>query len=180
MEGRESGFPGEDGDVKPDLASIDPDNFRRLAGRFATGVAIVTTLDADGRPAGMTANSFAAVSLEPPLVSVAIDHAATIFPALLAATGFTVNILEAQQEVLSRRFAEGLPARFDGVGWRRAADDAVVLDGTLAHLRCEKWAEVAAGDHTIFIGRVTAGESAEHGKPLLHYRGGYADWSGET
>jgi flavin reductase (DIM6/NTAB) family NADH-FMN oxidoreductase RutF len=160
--------------------SIDPDNFRRLAGRFATGVAIVTTLDAEGLPAGMTANSFASVSLEPPLVSVAIDHAATIFPALLAARGFTVNVLEAQQEALSRRFAEGLPARFDGVGWRRGADDAVVLDGTLAHLRCEKWAEVAAGDHTIFIGRVTGGESAEHGRPLLHYRGGYADWSGEA
>lgn len=161
-------------------SSIDADNFRRLCGRFATGVAIVTTLDADGLPAGMTANSFASVSLDPPLVSVAIDHAATIFPAIRDATRFAVNILEAQQEALSRRFAEGLPDRFDGVGWQRTADDQVVLDGTLAHLRCEKWQEVPAGDHTIFIGRVIGGEAAEHGRPLLHYRGGYADWSGET
>ena len=159
-------------------SSIDPDNFRRLCGRFATGVAIVTTLDADGRPAGMTANSFASVSLDPPLVSVAIDHAAAIFPAMLAAARFTVNILEAQQEALSRRFAEGLSDRFDGVGWQRSAEAQVVLDGTLAHLRCERWAEVPAGDHTIFIGRVVGGEAADHGRPLLHYRGGYADPDG--
>lgn len=158
--------------------SIDPDNFRRLCGRFATGVAIVTTLDADGLPAGMTANSFASVSLDPPLVSVAIDHAATIFPAMLDAARFVVNILEAQQEALSRRFADGLPDRFDGVGWRRTADEQVILDGTLAQLRCEKWAEVPAGDHTIFIGHVVGGEAAEHGHPLLHYRGGYADPDG--
>ena len=157
---------------------IDPDNFRRLCGRFATGVAIVTTLDADGLPAGMTANSFASVSLDPPLVSVAVDRTATIFPAMLAAKVFAVNILEARQEALSRRFAESLPERFEGVGWRRSADHQVILDGTLAHLCCEKWAEFPAGDHVIFIGRVVGGDVAEHGTPLLHYRGGYADWNG--
>lgn len=159
-------------------AAIDPDNFRRLCGRFATGVTIVTTIDADGFPCGITANSFASVSLDPPLVSVAIDHAATIYPAMRQATRFTVNILEAQQETLSRRFAEGLLDRFDGVGWRRTIDDQVILDGTLAHLCCEKQAEIAAGDHTIFIGRVTGGDAAEHGHPLLHYRGGYVDMAG--
>ena len=166
--------------MSPDpAAAIDPDDFRRLCGRFATGVAIVTTLDQAGEPAGMTATSFASVSLEPPLVSVAIDHAATIFPAMHDARLFAVNILEARQELLSRRFAESLPDRFNGVGWQRTGDGHVVLDGALAHLRCEKWAAIPAGDHTVFIGRVTGGDTAEHGSPLLHYRGGYADWSGQ-
>ncbi|HEY3933269.1 MAG TPA: flavin reductase family protein [Gemmatimonadales bacterium] len=154
---------------------IDPDNFRRLCGRFATGVAVVTTIDVRGCPAGMTANSFASVSLDPPLVSIAVDHAAEIHPAMLAATRFTVNILEASQEALSRRFAAGLADRFDGVGWERSGDNDVILAGTLAHLSCEVWGQVAAGDHTIFIGRVTGGDAADHGRPLLHYRGGYAD-----
>lgn len=160
--------------------AIDPDNFRRLCGRFATGVAVVTTLDANDLPAGMTANSFASVSLDPPLISVAVDEAATILPALRDATRFAVNILEARQEVLSRRFAEGLADRFDGVGWRRTGDGQVILDDTLAYLCCDKWAEVPAGDHTIFIGRVTGGEASEHGRPLLHYRGGYADWDPQS
>jgi 3-hydroxy-9,10-secoandrosta-1,3,5(10)-triene-9,17-dione monooxygenase reductase component len=154
---------------------VSADEFRRLCGHFATGVTIVTTFDAGGAPCGMTANSFASVSLDPPLVSVAIDHAATIYPAMLAASRFAVNVLEARQETLSRRFAEGLNDRFDGVGWERSPDDYVILAATLATLRCEKWAELPAGDHTIFVGRVTGGDVAEHGRPLLHYRGGYAD-----
>ena len=165
---------------RPPHGSLDPDNFRRLCGRFATGVAIVTTFDPEGRPAGMTASSFASVSLGPPLVSVAIDRAATILPAMLAASHFTVNILEARQEALSRRFAEGLADRFDGIGWHREGEAWLVMNDTLAHLLLEKWAEVAAGDHTIFIGRVVGGESAAQGRPLLHYRGGYADWEGQS
>jgi flavin reductase (DIM6/NTAB) family NADH-FMN oxidoreductase RutF len=160
------------------LSGIDPAHFRLLCGHFATGVTIVTTVDADGNPAGMTANSFASVSLEPPLVSVAIDHIATMYPVLRAATAFTINILESRQEALSRRFAESLPARFDGVGWHRTDGGHVVIDGSLAQLHCTKWAEVPGGDHTIFIGEVTSGAAAEHGRPLLHYRGGYAGAEG--
>jgi flavin reductase (DIM6/NTAB) family NADH-FMN oxidoreductase RutF len=160
------------------MPPISPSQFRLLCGRFATGVTIVTATDADGAPCGMTANSFASVSLEPPLISVAIDHAATIYPALQLATHFAVNILDSQQEALSRRFAEGLPDRFEGVGWHRDADAQVLLDGALAHLCCQKWASFPAGDHTVFIGRLTGGAVAEHGRPLLHYRGGYVDAEG--
>ena len=151
---------------------MTPDLFRRLAGRFTTGVTIITTLDADGNPCGMTANSFASVSLNPPLVSVAVDHTATIYPAMRAGSRFAVNILDAQQELLSRRFAEGLDDRFDGVAWQRI-NDQVIITGTLAHLCCEKWAEIPAGDHTIFVGQVISGDTNEQGKPLVHYRGGY-------
>jgi flavin reductase (DIM6/NTAB) family NADH-FMN oxidoreductase RutF len=154
-------------------APIDPFTFRQLCGHFATGVAIVTALDAGGQPAGMTINSFASVSLDPPLVSFAIDHAATVFAELAQATHVTINILDAQHEALSRRFAAGLSERFDGVAWHLTAGGRVVLDGTLAQLYCERWHDLVAGDHTLFIGLVIGGAVAEHGRPLVHYRGGY-------
>ncbi len=154
---------------------MDEFRFRDLCGRFATGIAIVTAFDADGQPAGMTVNSFASVSLDPPLVSVAIDHAASAFDVLSAAERWTVNILESHQEVLSRRFASTNTKRFEGIGWRRGPDEELLLDGTLAHLVCTRWSMLEAGDHTVLIGRVTGGSAAEHGRPLLYYRGGYAD-----
>jgi flavin reductase (DIM6/NTAB) family NADH-FMN oxidoreductase RutF len=175
VESGESEFPGEDGVL---TTAIDPDHFRLLCSHFATGVTIVTTLDGHGEPCGMTANSFAALSLDPPLISVAVDHAATIYPALRSGSRFAINILDAAQAGLSRRFAEGLDDRFDGVAWERSSDDQVVLAGTLAHLLCTKWAEIPAGDHTIFAGLVTGGSTAGDKKPLLHYRGGYFDVQG--
>jgi flavin reductase (DIM6/NTAB) family NADH-FMN oxidoreductase RutF len=154
---------------------MDSFDFRRVCGRFATGVTVVTMFDAHEAPVGMTANSFASVSLDPPLVSVAVDRSASLHRALLEGTHFAVNILESRQEALSRRFSSGQDDRFDGVGWQRQGDRYLVLDGALAHLRCEKVAAHPAGDHTIFIGQVTGGDAAEHGRPLLYYRGGYAE-----
>ncbi len=156
-------------------APIDAAEFRRFCGRFATGVTIVTTMDREGRPAGMTATSFASVSLEPPLVSLAIGHEATIYPAMCDADRFTVNILDSRQEALSRRFAESLPERFDGIGWQQSAERHVLIDGALGHICCRKWRTFEAGDHTIFVGEVTGGSVAEHGEPLLYYRGGYTE-----
>jgi len=158
------------------VASVNPVNadvFRRLAGSFATGVTIVTTDDSNAAPCGMTANSFASVSLEPPLISIAVDHAATIYPAMLRARRFTVNVLAASQEALSRRFAEGLDERFDGIAWHRDAEGHVLIDGSLAHICCERWAEIPAGDHTIFVGLVTSGDVDDSVQPLMHYQGRY-------
>ncbi|MEO8480530.1 MAG: flavin reductase family protein [Gemmatimonadota bacterium] len=157
---------------------MDPYRFRNLCGRFATGITIVTTFDAEDRPVGMTANSFASISLEPPLTSVAIDHAASAHSALLAARRWTINILEANQEALSRRFAAIEPDRFAGVGWQRGPDDSLRLDGVLAHLVCDRHETIETGDHTILIGRVIDGDAADHGRPLLYFRGGYTDPDG--
>ena len=157
---------------------MDPFHFRQLCGRFATGIAIVTTTDASGKPAGMTVNSFTSVSLDPPLVLLAIDRTASMHTALSAATGWAINILEAHQETLSRRFASGLPDRFEGVGWHAGPSGEILLEGALAHLWVEAVSSVPAGDHTLFIGRVIGGEAAEHGRPLLYYRGGYAELDG--
>ena len=157
---------------------MDEFRFRDLCGRFATGVTVVTAFDAAGAPAGMTVNSFASISLEPPLISIAIDHAASAFAALRDAERWTVNILEAHQEALSRRFAAVTVDRFDGVGWHRGPGNELLLDGVLGSLTCERWHACEAGDHTILIGKVVTGEAAEHGRPLLFYRGGYGDLGG--
>lgn len=155
------------------MTPIDPSLFRALCGRFPTGVIVVTTLDAAGHPVGMTANSFTSVSLHPPLVAVNVDHRADMHRHLTVAPRFAVNILERHQEALSRRFAEDLGKRFEGVGYRRGDGGVPLLDGVLAVLECERHACFEAGDHTIVVGRVVSGVAAE-GQPLLFYQGGYA------
>jgi flavin reductase (DIM6/NTAB) family NADH-FMN oxidoreductase RutF len=143
-----------------------------LLGRFATGVTVVTIRDPNGGPVGMTASSLASVSLEPPLVSVCIDHEAELHALIVAAPEFVVNILDGGQEELARRFALPHEDRFDGVGYRLGADGQVVLGGTLAHIECERYAEYPGGDHTIIVGRVIGGGTRD-GRPLVYFRGGY-------
>jgi len=156
------------------MADVDPSHFRQLLGRFTTGVVVITTRFPDGRPVGMTANSLASVSLQPPLISVCVEHEADMRGALLAAPGFIINILSAGQEAVSRRFAGLHEDRFDGVGYRLSPRGLVILEGTLAHLECDRYAEFEAGDHTIFVGRVVEGDIAD-GRPLIYYRGGYTE-----
>jgi flavin reductase (DIM6/NTAB) family NADH-FMN oxidoreductase RutF len=134
---------------------------------------VVTVTDPDGRPAGMTASSLASVSLQPPLVLVCIDHEADLHERIVAAPEFVVNILESDQEDLSRRFADPIEDRFEGVGYHRSPEGLVLLDGALAHIECERYALYSGGDHTIVLGRVIGGNTGD-GHPLLYYRGGYA------
>ncbi|MEO6067259.1 MAG: flavin reductase family protein [Gemmatimonadales bacterium] len=155
--------------TRPD---VDPAEFRQLLGRFATGVTVLTALDGLGRPHGMTASSLSSVSLQPPLVLVAIEKAAVMHPVILESLRFVVNILEEGQETLSRRFARKEDDRFDGIGYTATADGVPVLDGVLAHLECDRWALHDAGDHTVVVGRVTGG-AAREGRPLAYFRGGY-------
>jgi flavin reductase (DIM6/NTAB) family NADH-FMN oxidoreductase RutF len=156
--------------TRPD---IDPDLFRQLLGRFATGVTVLTTRDAQGSAVGMTASSLASVSLVPPLVSVCVDVSADMHRALSSSGDFVINILAAHQEDLSRRFAAESPEeRFRGIDWRETPSGLVVLAGVLAHIECERFADFPLGDHTLFVGRVTGGASQE-GEPLLYFRGTY-------
>jgi 3-hydroxy-9,10-secoandrosta-1,3,5(10)-triene-9,17-dione monooxygenase reductase component len=152
---------------------VDPARFRQLLGRFATGVTVLTVRDGAGQPAGMTASSLASVSLEPPLVSVCVDHTAELHDLIVAAPEFVVNVLEGGQEELSRRFADKHDDRFAGVGYHLGPEGQVRLDGALAHIECERFAIYPTGDHTIVIGRVIGGDTHD-GHPLLYYRGGYA------
>jgi flavin reductase (DIM6/NTAB) family NADH-FMN oxidoreductase RutF len=156
------------------MTDVDAAVFRQLCGRFATGVVIVTTNAENGQPVGMTANSFTSVSLDPPLVSVNVDHRADMHRHLAGASRFAINILEGRQEALSRRFAGEHADRFEGVGYRIGDAGLPLLVGVLGTLECDVHARFEAGDHTIVVGRVVAGTTGE-GRPLLYYRGGYYD-----
>jgi flavin reductase (DIM6/NTAB) family NADH-FMN oxidoreductase RutF len=154
--------------------TIDPDSFRSVLGRFACGITVVTTRDSEQRDVGMTVSAFCSVSLRPPLVQVCVDHDASLFAALSQSQSYGVSILAADQEALSRRFSTAdSTRRFDGVGYKRGESGMVLLDDALAHLECRIVASHEAGDHTLFIGEVEAA-TARSARPLLYYRGGYA------
>jgi flavin reductase (DIM6/NTAB) family NADH-FMN oxidoreductase RutF len=153
---------------------VDPDTFRSVLGRFATGVTVITTVDPAGRDHGMTVSAFCSLSLEPPMVLVCIDRGATMHDRLVEGTPFVVNVLAAGQEPLSRRFASGNPDdRFVGIGFGRSAGGAALLDDVLAWLECRVAARHPGGDHTIVVGQVDRAGSRQE-RPLLYYRSGYA------
>jgi flavin reductase (DIM6/NTAB) family NADH-FMN oxidoreductase RutF len=152
---------------------MDAAQFRQLLGRFASGVTVLTVVDAGGRPMGMTATSLASVSLDPPLISVCVDHEAELHDVILRSSEFVVNILSSHQETLARRFSDKYEDRFDGIGYHLSPEGLILLDGTLAHIICERAGEYPGGDHTIVLGKVVGG-AARSGRPLLYYRGGYA------
>lgn len=152
--------------------SIDPDHFRAILGRFATGVTIVTIRDRHGRDHGMTVTAFSSLSLSPPLVLVCIDNNATMASDMTQAESFTVNILSESQEPLSRRFAGLIDDRFAGLPITRGHLGNVVLSDVLAALECRIVARHPSGDHFIVIGEVEHGAIGDD-RPLVYYRGGY-------
>ena len=154
--------------------TIDPDSFRSVLGRFASGITVITAVDTDGHDVGMTASAFCSVSLQPPLVQACVDRTASMFQALQHAERFGVNVLAAEQEALSRRFAAVESShRFEGIGYSRGENGVVLLDDALAHIECRMVSRVEAGDHMLFVGEVERA-TARDARPLLYYRGGYA------
>ncbi len=133
---------------------IEPREFRNAAGQFMTGVTIVTTLDADGVPSGLTANSFVSVSLDPPLVQFSLGRSSANLDAFTADNGFVVHVLGAEQEDLSIRFAAKGVDRFDGIDWAPGHAGLPVLPGALATFECSSHATYEGGDHLIFLGLV--------------------------
>jgi flavin reductase (DIM6/NTAB) family NADH-FMN oxidoreductase RutF len=152
--------------------ALTPTEFRTALRNFAAGVTVVTTRDEDGRPSGLTASAFTSVSLDPPLVLVCVDHAATAHPALRAHGWFAVNVLRQEQEGISRRFAASGGDKFDGVPCHEGKTGLPLIDGALATLECRVVGAHEAGDHTIFVGAVEAA-SVRNGRPLVYFHGGY-------
>jgi flavin reductase (DIM6/NTAB) family NADH-FMN oxidoreductase RutF len=153
------------------------DQFRQVLGHLPTGVTIITTLDADGGPTGLTASAVTSVSLHPPLILICVSQRAQSYAALAAAGRFAVNILAQGQEDLSRRFATTAPGaeKFKGVAYRAGVLGVPLLEGAVAELECTTAHVYPGGDHTIFVGQVEAGRPApaEEVEPLLYYRGKY-------
>ncbi|HKW11083.1 MAG TPA: flavin reductase family protein [Gemmatimonadaceae bacterium] len=152
---------------------IDSDTFRAALGRFSTGITIITARDHKGRDHGMTVSAFCSVSLEPGFILVCIGHDASMHDLLMRVENVGISVLSSTQESLSRRFADPETDRFDGVGYSRSEKGVALLDDALVHLECDVVARHEAGDHTIVVCAVERAEAFD-GRPLLYYRGGYA------
>lgn len=148
-------------------------------GHFATGVSVVTTYEPDGgRPAGITVNAFSSVSLEPPLVMVALDRRRFITPMVRSAGRYAVNVLGEDQQALSDCFAHApvSPGReaFCGATWHPGPAGLPLIEGAIATLECTVVETFSAGDHDLFIGRVDSLDEHREGvAPLLYYRRRY-------
>jgi len=154
------------------VVPIDPALYRRTCARFATGITVVTVVDATGHPHGMTVNSFSSVSMDPPLVLVSIDLRNTLLTHFLASPYFAINMLGEDQEHLSRQFSATTENRFHGIPWHAGEFGVPLLDGVLAHLECSLARTFEAGDHSVIIGEVrTAGYT--EGKPLVYFNSSY-------
>jgi flavin reductase (DIM6/NTAB) family NADH-FMN oxidoreductase RutF len=155
-------------------AGPDATLLRRAFGAFATGVTVVTV--GGDTPHGMTANSFASVSLDPPLVLICVGHEAVMHRALLAAGRFAVSVLGSHHEHVARHFADRKrplgAAQFDAVDWRPGRlTGAPVIDGAIAAFECDVWRTYSGGDHTIFVGSLLSLERQDDQEALLFLRG---------
>jgi len=158
-------------------SAVGSDLFRAVMGHFVTGITVVTALDGD-RPNGITVNALSSVSLDPPLVMVALDRRRFLTPIVRAAGRYAVNILSEDQQALSDCFAGAAvePGRpdFCGAAWHRGATGLPLLDGAIATLECAVIETFSAGDHDLFIGEVEVlGGSDANAMPLLYYRRRY-------
>lgn len=156
-------------------AGVTPDDFRRAMGQFATGVTVITSIAADGQPAGTTASAVSSLSLDPPLVLVCFDRESLTLEAVRSHGAFVVNVLAAGQQHLSANFARrGLAAAWDGVRHRPGPTGSPRLHGVLAAVECTVEHHLPGGDHEIVVGRVREVEMGEaDAAPLLYWRGSY-------
>ena len=127
---------------------------RNALGRFPTGVTVITTRTPDGRREGLTANSFAALSLDPPLVLWSLGSASKSLPSFQRAGLFVINVLSAHQADLSHHFATPREDKFEGVETLAGLGGCPLLAGALACFECEAQQSLETGDHLLFIGRV--------------------------
>jgi flavin reductase (DIM6/NTAB) family NADH-FMN oxidoreductase RutF len=153
-------------------AEIDKTEFCRACAKFPTGVTIVTALDTEGSPHGMTASSFTSVSLDPPLVLVCVDHRAKALGHFCRSKHLGINILSEGQHHLSVHFARAGRDRFDGVDWTTGLHGVPLIPGVLASLECAMERMVDAGDHAILIAEVLHTEHRD-GRPLVYFGSGY-------
>jgi flavin reductase (DIM6/NTAB) family NADH-FMN oxidoreductase RutF len=145
---------------------------RNCLGQMATGVTVVSTRTHDGAFIGLTCNSFAALSLDPPLVTWSLRLTSPSLPAFQHAPHFVVNVLAEAQLEISRRFASSVANRFEGVAHAKNAHGMPLLHGASAWFECRTISSQTAGDHCLFIAEVEHFSSSE-AAPLLFHGGGY-------
>lgn len=152
--------------------SHDPRAFRDALGHFATGVAIITAAG-EGRGLGLTINSFASVSLEPPLILWSLDRGSDRFGALMKAEFFAVNMLGGESRELAQRLARKGQSDLGAEPVASGAHGVPLIRAAIAHFECRVEHRHDGGDHVIFVGRVLGFDHKSHGDPLIYYRGRY-------
>ena len=153
--------------------TFDAKEFRNALGCFATGITVVTSLSAEQEPLGVTVNSFSSVSLDPPLVLFSLAHVGGHCQEFKTTGKFTVNILTPEQRHLSDRFSMTRDNRFEGIDFASGENGCPVFTDSLAVFECEAFNVYEAGDHTIFICKVTHVSMGEDGQALLFHKGQY-------
>ena len=154
--------------------TIDSRLFRNALSRFASGVCVVTTTDADHRPVGVTISSFCSLSLVPPMVLFCLGKESTSIALFRAVERFAVNVLAEEQRPLSETFASLRPDKFAQVDHRRSALGNVLLDGCLVAIECRRAPPHEGGDHWIIPGLVENIVLGQDKRPLLWFRGAYS------
>jgi flavin reductase (DIM6/NTAB) family NADH-FMN oxidoreductase RutF len=152
--------------------AIDQRDLRHALGRFATGVTVISTRTRHGKLEALTANSFSAVSLDPPLVLWSLRRDADSLPSFLDSVHFAVNVLAADQCDLSRHFAIRAENKFANLAYATGLGGCPLLSDTLASFQCTTENTVVGGDHIIFIGRVHRATYRD-GEPLIFSAGQY-------
>jgi 3-hydroxy-9,10-secoandrosta-1,3,5(10)-triene-9,17-dione monooxygenase reductase component len=160
-----------------DTEGVEPQAFREVMGRFATGITIVAAVE-EGVPVGFTCQSFVSLSLQPPLVAICPAKTSTSWPKMAAAGRFSVNVLAEDQEEICRGFAQVGGDKFAHVDWQPGRHGAPIIAGAVAAIECDIELIHEAGDHEFVIGRVLSLEATEK-EPLLYYRSHMA-WLRET
>jgi len=164
--------PDPANELASDQSSIDPRDFRNALGSYATGVTIITAAGDDKKPYGLTCNSFASVSLNPPLVLWSLVLYSSSLSIFQNASHFAVNVLGATQQELANKFAKSSEDKFVGVDWVPGLGSAPLLTESVANFQCRSVNRYYGGDHVIFLGAVEA-YSYNRREPLLFARGGY-------
>ena len=172
MEPRRTGGPAATPRAAADPGAFDLRQFRHALGRFATGITVITTTTPGGKREGLTANSFGAVSLDPPLVLWSLRRDAMSLPSFRRSRFFAVNVLAAHQRAVSNRFARPAADKFEEVEWRPGLGGCPTFPGCLALFECRLERSFEAGDHVVFIGRVERFEWRA-GEPLVFSCGRY-------
>ncbi|WP_342358726.1 flavin reductase family protein [Terrarubrum flagellatum] len=180
MQAHELAAQGPVGDLQraAEQNPYDARAFRQAMGRFATGVVIVTASEENGRPVGLTLNSFNAVSLAPPLILFSVARSARSLDHLVRAQAFVANVLHRGQEALSDQFASSTSSKWEGVDYESGLEGAPLISGALAHFECAPYARHDGGDHIIFLGEVRKFRASVDESPLIYYRGRYRDLGG--
>jgi flavin reductase (DIM6/NTAB) family NADH-FMN oxidoreductase RutF len=153
--------------------TFDSQQFRDALGGFATGVTVITSYSLDQKPIGITVNSFSSVSLDPPLILFSLGHKGNHCQEFQQYGKFAVHILGDEQGPLCELFASPKEERFSDVTYDLGENGSPVLAGSIGVLECETHQLVEAGDHLIFICRVTNVQTDPSKKPLLFFKGGF-------